>query len=408
MFAILLKPRAGRGRPRSKVGAGATCSIVLAAVFLSFAAARKLPSATVSFDIVSPQPDQESFKNLWSITMRNSTAKSCSVSFRVEAREAEVGSVFSASTPPVELAPGERRITAADIKLTDVSCKKGYEAFIRSKKVLPAGDYTYLVTLAPKMTQRVFFFRVRVPKRIRLAWPPNGSAVGDTQPVLAWDPPELSGPFVDFNYALRVVEVQRGQNGLAAVRGNPSVFESHQVPTTALRMPAGSTLVAGRTYAWRVAVVDTAGTPKDTTRTQSLAGTFVYKPGPNQTEALTNFTYPRAGRSVTGNASFVVASDLPDAELCIGEYLLGSDSTGRDWQVIGPFRRDRGFFVGAWASDSAVIRAGQTFPSPCIVRATVLGSKGQRGEPALLSLVVNEPPPADRRGCGGCNQIPDE
>ena len=408
MFAILLIPRAGRGRPRSKVGAGATRSIVLAAVFLSLAGAQLLHGATVSFDAVPPQPDQESFKNLWNITLRNSTAKTCSVSFRVEAREVKVGSVFSASTPAIELAPGELRITASDIKLTDVSCKKGYEAFVGSKKALPAGDYTYLITLVPRITQKAFFFRVRVPKRIELTWPRSGSTVGDSQPFFVWDPPEVSGQVLNYHYVLSVVEVMRGQNGPSAVRSNPPVFEDRQVPTTAFRMSAGNTLGAGKTYAWRVAVADSSGAAEDTARMQSLVGTFVYKPGPNQTAAHTSFTYPRAGRSVTGNASFVVAFDLPDAELCIGEYSLGSDSTGRDWQVIGPFRRDRGFFVGAWVSDSAVIRAGQTFPSPCIVRATVLGSKGQRGEPALLSLVVNEPPPADRRGCGGCNWRPEE
>jgi hypothetical protein len=372
------------------------------------AGAERAPKPTVSFEAVPPQPDQENFRQLWNITLQNPTPKTCSVSFRVEAREAKTGSVFAAGTLPVELAPGELRLTAANIKLTEVSCKKGYEAFVGSKLPLPAGDYTYLITLTPWMRQKVFYFRVRVPKRVKLTWPPNGSTVGDSQPLLVWDPPEVSGPFFDYRYVLRVVEVKRGQNGPAALRCNPPVLEDCQVSTTAFRMPAGRTLAAGQTYAWQVAVADTSGAPKDTARTQSLAGTFVYKPSLNQPEAHTSFTYPRDGRSVTGNASFVVTSDVPNAELCIGEYSLGSDSTGREWHVIGQFRHDRGFFVGLWASDSAVIRAGQTFPSTCIVRATVLGSKGQRGEPALLTLVINQPPPSDRRGCGGCNWRPEE
>ncbi len=384
-----------------------SCAALVLASLL-FGGTGRLPVATVTFDAVAPQPGEESFKYLWNITLQNPTTKACSVSFRVEAREARGGTVFSACTPATELVPGERRLTSSDIKLTDVSCKKGYEAFVGSKRVLPPGDYTYLITLAPRMTQKVFFFRVRLPRRIKLAWPPSGAAVTDTQPILVWEPPEVSGPFVDYRYRLRVVEVRRGQNALAAVRNNPSVFEDRQVATSALRIDAGSTLVAGRTYAWRVAVADTDGMARDTARTQSLTGTFVYKPGTNQAVTRADFTYPHPGRSVTGNASFVVTSDIPDAELCIGEYSLGSDSAGRAWHVIGSFRHDRGFFVGAWSSDSAVIRAGQTFPSPCVIRATVLGSKGQCGEPALISLVVNQPPPADRRGCGGCNQIPDE
>jgi len=196
-----------------------------------------------------------------------------------------------------------------------------------------------------------------------------------------------------------VVEVAPRQTGTTALRRNRPVFEDRRVSTTACRIPAGAGgLVTGRTYAWRVGVSDT-GAAVDSAHTQSQASSFVYKPGANQAETHTSFTFPKAGRSVTGYASLVVTSDVPDAELCMLEYSLGSDSARGEWQAVGAFPKAQGSFVGMWASDSAVIRAGMTFPSPCVVRATVLGRQGQSGE-ALLPLVINPPPPPTRRGCG--------
>ena len=397
---LSLTDSAGRVRFAARAGAGKARRAATAAALLLLGGARLLLGAPVTLDAVSPQPGQESFKHLWNITLHNPLPSTTSVYFQVEARDARAGTVFTAGTPPIALAPGDRQLSASDIKLTDVSCKKGYEAFIGPQTVLPEGDYTYIITLFPGPAQSAFFFRVRVPQPVELAWPPNGAAIVDSQPVLAWTPPVVSGPMVAYHYVLRVVEVGRGQNGLTAVRRNRPVFEGSRVPTATFRIPARTALAAGRTYAWRVTVTDTVGSPVDTARTRSQAGTFVYKPSRTQPQTHTSFTFPSEGHSVTGNASLVVASDVPDADLCVLEYSLGSDSASQDWHIIGSFPRAQGSFVGMWKSDSAVIRAGKTFPSPCFVRATVLGRKGQYGESALLSLVINPPPPPDRRGCG--------
>jgi len=407
-FETALKPSAGRAWPVSTTRAAVARCVALAATVLLLAGAGPLLGAPVSFKAVPPLPGQENFKHLWNITLHNPTPKTNSVSLRVEARDAKAGPVFSASTQPIAVAPGDLQLATGDVKLTEVSCKKGYESFVVPGKVLPEGDYTYVITLVPGMTQSAFFLKVRVPKPVELVWPHNGASVDDTQPMFVWKPPVVSGPLVAYNYTLRIVEVGRGQSGSAAARRNRPVFEEHRMVASACRVPARTAFVVGRTYAWRVAATDTAGAPADTALTQSKAGTFVFKPGAHQAETHTSFTFPGAGRSVTGYASLAVASDVPDAELCVMEYSLGSDSASPDWHVIGAYPQTQGSFVGMWASDSAVIRVGKTFPSPCVVRATVLGRKGQRGQSEPLSLVINQPPPPDRRGCGGCNQYPDE
>ena len=104
-----------------------------------------------------------SFKHLWDVTLHNPAPDTSAVSFRVEAREARLGAVFSAGTQPVAVPPGERRLAASDIKLSD-AVQEGYEVLAGPGPVLPEGDYTYIVTLVPRMTQAAFFLRVRIPK----------------------------------------------------------------------------------------------------------------------------------------------------------------------------------------------------------------------------------------------------
>ena len=383
----------------SRIGAGVLRAVTVAVAVLSLVGAGSVQGQPVSFSIAQP-PGQVDFKHLWDITLHNPARDTSSVSFRVEAREAKAGAVFSASTQQIAVAPGERRLAAQDIKLSDVWCKKGYEAFAAPGSLLPEGDYTYSITLDPKMPQTAFFLRVRVPKPAELIWPSNSAVVGDSQPLFAWKPAVVSGPQVAYRYVLRVAEVARGQNGTTALRRNRPVFEERRLPATVCRVPAG-VFEPGKTYAWRVGVSDTAGVSVDTAHTQSQTSSFVYKPGAIQAEAHTSFTFPHAGRSVTGYASLVVESDVPDAELCVLEYSLGSDSARGAWRMVGSFPKGQGSFVGMWASDSAVLREGMTFPSPGVVRATVLSRRGQRGE-AQIPLVINPPPPPTRKGCGCC------
>ena len=128
-------------------------------------------------------------------------------------------------------------------------------------------------------------------------------------------------------------------------------------------------------------------------------GSFVYRPGKGGRAGRADFESPRAGEPVFGRTSLRVKADLRGAELCVLEYALGADSARGDWQMVGCYPKTQDQFVGMWASDSAVIRAGQPYGSPCALRATVLGRKGQHDE-TLLETVVNQQPARTRRGCG--------
>jgi hypothetical protein len=392
----------------TRIGPGVLRTAVLATIALLLAGARPVRRESISLEIAQPPPEQVNSQDLWNITLRNPAPDTKSVVLQVEARGSKAGAVFSARTQEIAVPPGERRLSAPDITLSDVWLKKGYEAFAAAGALLPEGDYTYVVTTTAAMKQVVLFLRVRVPKPVELVWPPNGIVVGDSQPLFAWRPPVMSGPKVDHRYVVSVAEVARGQTAAAALSSNRPVFEIRGVRATAYRAFAkAAAFEPGRTYAWSVGVADSSGVSTDSVRTQSRASSFVFKPGANQAEVHTSFRYPRTGRAVTGVTSLVVESDVPDAELCVLEYSLGSDSTRGEWQVAGCFPKAKNSFVGMWGSDSAVIRAGRTFPSPCLLRATVLGRPGKSGE-ALLPVTINPPPAPTRKGCGGCNQHPDE
>jgi hypothetical protein len=389
---------------RTSPGVWRAVALAGAALLLAGAGpARRARRELISFEIAQPPPEQLSFNHFWNIMLNNRTPDTTSVSFQVEARESKAGAVFSARTQEIALAPGERQLSAQDITLSDVWCKNGYEAFAAAGSVLPEGDYMYAVTSAAATKQAVLFLRVRVPKPIELVWPTNGVAVGDSLPLFAWRPPVMSGPKVEHRYVLRVVEVARGQTAATALNRNRPVFEARELRVAACRVAAErAAFVPGRTYAWRVGAGDTSGMTVDTARTRSQASFFIYEPGANQAEARTSFRYPHAGRGVTGVTSVVVESDVPDAELCVLEYSLGSDSPPGEWLVAGCYPKAKNSFVGMWGSDSAVIRAGRTFPSPCLLRATVMGRQGQRGE-VLLPVAINQPPAPTRKGCGCCN-----
>jgi hypothetical protein len=128
-------------------------------------------------------------------------------------------------------------------------------------------------------------------------------------------------------------------------------------------------------------------------------GSFVYRPGASPAESHSSFEVPRAGQPVYGQMFLRVKSGVPDAEVCVMEYSLGSDSARGAWQIVGSFPRTQDCFVGRWSSDSALKREGKAFGCPCKLRATVLGRQGQHDE-ILLETVVTQPPAPERRGCG--------
>jgi len=370
------------------------------AALLFVTAAGPLRAQTLSFDIVHPSLGQFGFRNLWNITLRNPTLDAWQVYFHVEASDVKTGPVFAANSQEFRLAPGERTLSAPDVKLSDVWCEKGFEGFTASGKTLPEGDYTYDITLVPEMLKTSLLLRMRAPKPVEPLWPPDKATLADPRPAFVWNAPVVAGFYGSFIYALRVVKQKPGQTADAALQANQPVFDDCRVSTTACRpLATGLGLAPGKTYAWRVQAWDANSVSVDTASTQSRASSFVYRPGSTRPGPQAAFDYPAAGQPVSGSTSISVRSELPDAQLCLLEYALGSDSARGEWQVVGCLARTQDRFMTTWDADLAVRTAGAAYGTPCALRATILGAKGEQSE-TLLQTIVNEPPARTRRGCG--------
>jgi len=354
---------------------------------------------TLSFDVRPPPPVQLKSSHLWNITLQNPTLDTSSVYFHVEAYAVEGRAVFVANTQDFAVAPGEQALSARDIRLTDIWCDTGFGAFAEPDAFLPEGDYTYNLTLVPEMTLRSFILQVHAPARLKLVWPKDGAEIRDSLPLFVWRPPLVPGFRVEYRYSVSVSEVKNGQSCSLALSGDACVAEYCRSSQTAWRYGGmAGRLEPGRTYAWRVQAWDTAGAPVDTSYSPSRAGSFVYRPGASPAESHSSFEVPRAGQSVSGRTFLRVKSGIPDAELCVMEYSLGSDSAPGNWEMVGSFPRTQDCFVGRWSSDSAVKREKRTFGCPCRLRATVLDRQGQPDESAVETIVNR--PPGRRRGCG--------
>jgi len=208
----------------------------------------------LSFDVRPPPPAQLKSSALWNIILRNSTPETSSAYFHVEVSDASRGAVFTANTQELLFAPGERTLSARDIRLTNTWCDTGYGAFAAPDSLLPKGDYAYNLTLMPERALRIFYLQVREPAPVNLVWPANGAEVTDSLPLFVWRPPVIPGSYGNYYYSVRVGEVKNGQScSLLTTISKANFVEHCRSSRTAWRYGDGaSRLEPGKTYAWRV------------------------------------------------------------------------------------------------------------------------------------------------------------
>jgi hypothetical protein len=207
----------------------------------------------LSFDVRPLPPAQLKSNYLWDITLQNPTLDTWSVYFHVEAYAVGGRAVFAANTQDFALAPGERTLSAREIRLSDIWCERGSEAFAEPDSLLPEGDYTYNITLVPEMMLTSFLLQVRAPRPLELLWPRPGGVVSDSLPLLAWKGPVVPWYTGEYLYSVRVAEMQPGKSCSLATSSEASIVEHCRSSQTVWRYSnSARRLVPGRTYAWRV------------------------------------------------------------------------------------------------------------------------------------------------------------
>jgi len=357
-----------------------------------------LSAQLLTFEPGVPVRGQLRSDDLWNITMRNQAPDIQNGYFHVEVSDSQVGPVFAANTQELQVAPGERVLTAADVLLSDVWCENGYGAFSSARTILPEGDYCFDITLVPQMISLSQNLHVRKPRPLELVWPAKNGVVSDSQPLFVWEQPVIAGYAGEIDYRLRIAEAGRGLPPPMAANGQDYAVERCPLPAASWRYPRAERLVPGKTYVWQVEARDSAGSAFGTGEATKAAA-FVYRPGQAPGRSTASFDTPRPGDPVSGSVLLRVGTDLSGAELCVLEYSFGADSGAGDWQTIGSFTKTGDFFVGRWDSDPAVRREMRDYGSSCRLRATALNRQGQQAV-AVAETSVEKPPRRNRRGCG--------
>lgn len=207
--------------------------------------------AQVSVLLHVPPRGQLNVERLWWVELNNWGDTLKGVWLHGEVHEATRGLVYSANTNEFDLPPGRTTVRYRDVRIRDQWRARGYEGFVTRTGRLPAGEYSFRVTLMPEdLGGDTVEFGVEDPTPPRLIAPRPGARLQQV-PVFQWTAPRNhSGPVA---YVLRVVEVLPGQNEEEALRSNRPVLERRGLRVTTFRYPSsGRRLEPLKRYAWQV------------------------------------------------------------------------------------------------------------------------------------------------------------
>jgi len=210
-----------------------------------------------------PPPGQLQYEDLWWVDLTNITNSPLTVRLHGVVTEARHGQIFDATTDDLLLPAVQRRtIRARDIgQLHNVNYAQGYEVFVRRTGNLPEGHYTYTITVEPgDLGHASGEVEVGRPGAPRLISPADGATLRERPILFTWSGPfrrPPGQPLLQINYALKIVEVLRGQSKEEALQSNRPWFSQGGLTTTSFRYPrSGRMFERGHHYAWQVLAMD--------------------------------------------------------------------------------------------------------------------------------------------------------
>jgi hypothetical protein len=201
-----------------------------------------------------PPPGQLNLEQLWRVDLNNTTSDTFhDVWLHGEVREARRGLVYRANTDKFDLPPGRKTVRYRTIRVKDQWHARGYEAFVLRAGRIPAGVYTYSVTLEPDLGGDTGHVTVQNPTPPRLVTPRDGDTLRMGLPNMTWT--RVGNYRGRVSYELVVVELRPGQTKERAVRANPPWFSRRGIPATLFRYPVGGRrLEPQKRFAWQVKV----------------------------------------------------------------------------------------------------------------------------------------------------------
>ena len=216
--------------------------------------AAALSAGPVLVRLHMPPPGQLNLEQLWWVDLNNTTSDTFhDVWLHGEVREARRGLVYRANTDKFDLGPGRKTVRYRDIRVKDQWHARGYEAFVLRAGRIPAGVYTYSVTLEPELGGDTGHVTVQNPTPPRLVTPRDGDTLSIGLPNMTWT--RVGNYRGRVSYELVVVELRPGQTKERAVRANPPWFNRRGIPATLFRYPVGGRrLQPKKRFAWQVKV----------------------------------------------------------------------------------------------------------------------------------------------------------
>jgi len=280
----------------------------------------------VQVTLSQPPPNQLRVTDLWRAILINTSKITLHVTLSGTLQVKGEGIVADGSSRLLSLPPGTKMITYDDVKTGNMNFKQGTwsEAFNRTG-IAPAGDYTICITVKAEDGREIGsscidqIIETITPVNVDLApemvnlqlmTPADGSTLLLNQPVLfSWMLQSVKAGR-DVTYKIKVVEIYNKQSPIAAILGNPALFEKSDIKTTILQYPiSAKKLEIGKKYAWTVRVMSVGDQSVDDDRSSSEA--FMFDVGADGvTKSLTIPTPQDSTNSIAGSDSVAVGDTI--------------------------------------------------------------------------------------------------
>lgn len=205
-----------------------------------------------------PPPGKLNVENLWSVTLKNTSQTALKVYMIGTLAETTDGLIFKGITKEVDLPPGSTTLSVSDVSPISASYPiQKYKDILMQTGEVPSGSYKICLSVHSKDswygTQCLdHTINVSTGSNISLFKPDNNEVIKIKNPAFNWAP--LPG---NNQYLFTLAE----KNGTPAQSMNTPMFDKIVTAPLLIYPVSGSELMAGKTYYWRVTILDYKGDP---------------------------------------------------------------------------------------------------------------------------------------------------
>jgi hypothetical protein len=206
-----------------------------------------------------PPPNKMSMKDVWSMTLKNTTGRELRIYLEGNASESKDGVLAEGKSKVFVLPPGEKTYGYDDFKTGSVIWKnKKYEEIILRTGSVPSGDYTFCVTaynekgdVAGQENCIDHKIEIATDQEITLIQPSDGEKLGaKTGMTFMWAP---INPTPKEGYTFKLVEIKGTQSAQEAINSNVPFLKQDNIRSTTFQYPISAPkLMEKRKYAWMV------------------------------------------------------------------------------------------------------------------------------------------------------------